>query len=269
MSIPEFIYGTAWKEDRTSALVLKAIGAGFRAIDTANQRVHYYEKGVGKAIQQALKDGLSRDELFVQTKFTYSSSQDGRIPYDPTAGTRTQVRQSFESSLEHLGLDYLNSYVLHGPSQMSGWNVTDRAAWEEMSAIYDEGSVRHLGVSNVRPNQLKELLSSGKVKPTFVQNRCFANMGWDKHVRAICSENGIRYQGFSLLTANPYVLKSLVDVARSIERTPAQVVFRFSQQIGMIPLTGTTSRDHMAQDLDLDFTLDDKVMDAIENSFIG
>jgi diketogulonate reductase-like aldo/keto reductase len=251
----------------TSSLVLKALGAGFRAIDTANQRVHYYEKGVGDALKQALRSGLSRDELFIQTKFTYASSQDHRIPYDQKAGTRTQVRQSFQSSLDHLGLDRLDSYVLHGPSHMYDWTNTDREAWEEMSAIYEEGSVDHLGVSNVSPIHLEKLLSSTRVKPAFVQNRCFAKTGWDKQVRAICKEYGILYQGFSLLTANPQVLGSLGEISRSMQRTPAQIIFRFSQQIGMIPITGTSSRTHMVQDLDLDFILEDKVMDLIENSF--
>lgn len=267
MTIPEFIYGTAWKNDRTSSLVYKAIGAGFRAFDTANQRVHYYEKGVGDAIEQSLKTGLSRDELFIQTKFTYASSQDHRIPYDPNSGTRKQVRDSFQSSLEHLGLEHLDSYVLHGPMYMHDWTDTDKAAWEEMCRIYDEGLVDHLGVSNVTPIHLNKLLSYSRIKPSFVQNRCFANTGWDKQVRAICKENGIHYQGFSLLTANPYVLESLGGLARSMKRTPAQIIFRFSQQIGMIPLTGTSSSKHMAQDLDLDFSLNEKHLDYIENSF--
>jgi diketogulonate reductase-like aldo/keto reductase len=267
MSIPKFIYGTAWKNNRTYSLVLEAIEAGFRAFDTANQRVHYYEKGVGDAIRHALKSGLSRDELFIQTKFTYAGSQDHRIPYDPNTGTGKQVRQSFQSSLEHLGLDHLDSYILHGPKHMYDWTDTDSSAWEEMSTIYEEGLVDHLGVSNVTPNHLTKLISSTRIKPTFVQNRCFANTGWDKQVRTICLKNGIRYQGFSLLTANPSVLQSLGGLSRSIQRTPAQIIFRFSQQIGMIPLTGTTSRTHMAQDLDLGFSLDDRDLNYIENSF--
>src|SRR5689334_9382243 len=113
---PTFIYGTAWKEDRTEGLVLEALDAGFRAIDTANQRKHYYEEGVGRALRQKL-GSIARDDLFIQTKFTFRDGQDDRLPYDPKASVAEQVAQSFQSSLSHLGLDRVDSLVLHGPSQ--------------------------------------------------------------------------------------------------------------------------------------------------------
>lgn len=104
------IYGTAWKEDRTESLVAQAIEAGFRAIDTANQRKHYYEEGVGQAVKKAIAArSVPRADLFLQTKFTYARGQDHRLPYDPKAPVAEQLRQSFESSLEHLGTDYLDS----------------------------------------------------------------------------------------------------------------------------------------------------------------
>ena len=115
--IPTFIYGTAWKEEATERLTRLAIDAGFRAIDTANQRRHYFEAGVGSAVAGAIRDGVVRpDELFLQTKFTSASGQDHRMPFDPKADPATQVRQSFASSLEHLRVDAIDSYVLHGPS---------------------------------------------------------------------------------------------------------------------------------------------------------
>ena len=111
---PEFLYGTAWKEDRTAALTELALRAGFRGIDTANQRRHYFEAAVGEGIAAASRAGIARRaDLFIQTKFTYLPGQDHRLPYDPRADVETQVRQSFESSLEHLGTTYLDSYVLH------------------------------------------------------------------------------------------------------------------------------------------------------------
>jgi diketogulonate reductase-like aldo/keto reductase len=87
--------------------------------------------------------------------------------------------------------------------------------------------------------------------PAFVQNRCFARRGWDRDVRAFCRDRGIVYQGFSLLTANPEVLGHplVAGLARRAQATPAQVVFRFAQAVGMLPLTGTTSAEHMQQDL--------------------
>src|SRR5881296_3444440 len=109
--VPNFLYGTAWKEDRTPALTEQALRAGFRGIDTANQRRHYFESGVGEALAAAYRAGLvTRDEVFLQTKFTYRGGQDHRLPYDANADVATQVSQSLRSSLEHLGTDYVDSY---------------------------------------------------------------------------------------------------------------------------------------------------------------
>src|SRR5688572_3904647 len=115
--VPPLLYGTAWKEDATSSLVAQALEAGFRGIDTANQRRHYHEVGVGEALKAAFVQGLDRDALFLQTKFTYVHGQDHRLPYDPKAPPAKQVEHSFASSLEHLGTDRLDAYLLHGPSQ--------------------------------------------------------------------------------------------------------------------------------------------------------
>jgi len=124
--IPTFIYGTAWKEERTSALTWLALRAGFRGIDTANQRKHYFEAGVGAALKDAVLAGeVSRAELFLQSKFTFLAGQDERLPYDRQARIADQVAQSFASSLVHLGTDYLDSYVLHGPSSRRGLQAAD------------------------------------------------------------------------------------------------------------------------------------------------
>src|SRR5215813_9952706 len=113
--VPRFLYGTAWKEDRTQCLTGLALRQGFRGIDTANQRRHYHEAAVGQAIAAAIDGGLvTREELFLQTKFTFRGGQDHRLPYDPKAPVRTQVAQSFASSLEHLGVEVIDSYLLHG-----------------------------------------------------------------------------------------------------------------------------------------------------------
>src|SRR5262245_55949484 len=128
VAVPSFMYGTAWKEERTAAVTTQALDAGFRAIDTANQRRHYFEAGVGQAIAAAVPS-ISRAALFLQTKFTYRAGQDHRLPYDPEAPPADQVAQSFASSLEHLGTDHVDSYVLHGPATGRGVTQTDRDVW--------------------------------------------------------------------------------------------------------------------------------------------
>src|SRR5438128_7907392 len=147
--VPRFLYGTAWKEDETQRLTELALRQGFRGIDTANQRRHYHEAGVGQAIAASVASGLVvRDDLFLQTKFTFRGGQDDRLPYDPDAPIATQVAQSFASSLEHLGTDYLDSLVLHGPSRRDGLGEPDREAWRAMEELAQAGRVRALGISN-------------------------------------------------------------------------------------------------------------------------
>ena len=251
--IPAFLYGTAWKEERTAGLVRSAIEAGFRGIDTANQRRHYFEQAVGDALGEVLGDGrLTRKDLFLQTKFTYAGGQDHRLPYDPQADFPTQARQSFASSLQHLRTDYIDSYVLHGPSVGRGLGDADYQVWKEMEALCREEKTRFIGVSNVSLGQLRMLVQAAEIPPRFVQNRCFAATHWDREVREFCAAQNITYQGFSLLTANPHALGApgVISIARRHQKTVAQVVFRFAQQIGMLPLTGTTDSNHMQEDLD-------------------
>jgi diketogulonate reductase-like aldo/keto reductase len=261
---PYFLYGTAWKEEETEQLTRLALDAGFRGIDTANQRKHYFEAGVGAAVAAS---GIPREQLFLQTKFTYRDGQDHRLPYDPQVDIATQVRQSFASSLEHLQVETSDSYVLHGPSRRRGLGDVDREAWRAMESLHASGKTRFLGISNVALDQLEELDRFATVKPQFVQNRCFAATGWDFHVRAFCRAHGIVYQGFSLLTANVRELRAPAfrEIVMRTRRTPAQVVFRFALQVGMLPITGTTDSGHMREDLGaFDFELSQADVDAIE-----
>jgi diketogulonate reductase-like aldo/keto reductase len=251
-AIPGFLYGTAWKEDRTAALTELALRMGFRGIDTANQRRHYFEAGVGEGLVAAYRAGVvTRADLFLQTKFTYMGGQDHRLPYDAAAGLSTQVAQSMGSSLEHLGTDHVDSYVLHGPASGRGWSDADAEVWTAMVTQREAGRTRLLGVSNVSLRHLEQMAIAGAELPDFVQNRCFARLGWDREVRAFCAERRIVYQGFSLLTANPEVLRHRLigSIAARLRATPAQIVFRFAQAVGMLPLTGTSDAEHMTQDL--------------------
>lgn len=264
MATPALLYGTAWKEDDTRRCVALALRCGFTGIDTANQRRHYHEVAVGEALAEA---GLPRETLFLQTKFTSRDGQDHRLPYDPRDSVGKQVEASCASSLAHLGTTYLDSYVLHGPSSATTLTGADWEAWRAMEELAGRGVTRVLGVSNVNRRQLELLLADARVKPAYVQNRCYARRAWDREVRALCASAGIVYQGFSLLTANPEVVNGPVvrAIAMRLGATPAQVIFRFAIAAGMLPLTGTTREEHMRQDLaapSLELSPDDVV--AIE-----
>ena len=247
------MYGTAWKEDRTPHLTELAIRAGFRGIDTANQRRHYFEAGVGDALQACYDAGtVTRSELFLQTKFTYARGQDHRLPFDPAASLSVQVTQSVASSLEHLRSDFVDSLLLHGPSSNYEWTEFDSEVWEAMRKERDAGRVRLLGVSNVSPRHLQQMAEIHLELPRFVQNRCFARTGWDCEVRRFCRKQNVIYQGFSLLTANLDVVRSPVlhSIAAQAEITLAQVVFAFARAVGIVPLTGTSGVNHMREDLE-------------------
>jgi diketogulonate reductase-like aldo/keto reductase len=248
------IYGTAWKQEATAGLVKQAIAAGFRAIDTANQKKHYREDYVGDALLELAKQGIRREDLFLQSKYTYVNGQDHRLPYDPNSDFTTQVKSSFASSLQNLHTDYLDSYLLHGPSSGRGLTDADWEVWAAMEDIQKSGKAKKIGVSNVGINHLEALWEKAKVKPAFVQNRCYAVYGWDQDVREFCLANQIVYQGFSLLTANPQVMHGpkVGAIARRLKVEPQQVIFRFSVQIGILPITGTTDPKHMKQDLAID-----------------
>ncbi len=265
--IPSFMYGTAWKKEATTHLVQQAVAAGFTAIDTANQLIHYQEALVGEALLELAKQGTPRDRLFLQTKFTSVTGQDHRTPYDVQADLTTQVKQSFESSLAHLHTEYVDSYVLHGPYGRRGLIDADWEVWAAIESLFDAGKAKMIGISNVTADQLTLLCERATHKPMVVQNRCYASLGWDREVRAICRGQGIIYQGFSLLTANREVLADpeVRAVAAKHGMGLAQLVFRFAMQIGMLPLTGTTNQQHMKEDLQSDqFTLAPEDLQRIE-----
>ena len=108
-----------------------------------------------------------------------------------------------------------------------------------------------IGISNVTSDQLRTLCARARHKPMVVQNRCYAALGWDQEVRELCREQGIIYQGFSLLTANRDVLadSKVRAIAQRLGTGVAQVIFCFALQVGMLPLTGTTNPQHMKDDL--------------------
>jgi len=126
------------------------------------------------------------------------------------------------SSLAHLGTDRVDSYVLHGPASNYDWIDTDAEVWEAMRRERDAGRTRLLGVSNVFSRALGAVAASGAELPAYVQNRCYARLGWDRDVREFCRENKIIYQGFSLLTANQEVVHHplIADWPRAREQRP-------------------------------------------------
>jgi diketogulonate reductase-like aldo/keto reductase len=265
---PTIIYGTAWKKGETSRLVESAIRQGFRGIDTACQPKHYDEAGVGAGVAAALNDELSRRDLYLQTKFTPESGQDpARIPYDPTAPLPAQVAQSFAASLRNLQTDYLDCLVLHSPMDSAARTLE---VWRAMESLVAAGGVRQLGISNCELAELRDLHHSARIKPAVVQNRFYAETGYDREIRAFCRNQQIRYQSFWTLSANPKVLAhaTVTGLASNYGRTAAQILFRYLTQIDVSPLIGTRSAAHMREDLAIfEFTLADSECAAVDKLF--
>ena len=247
---PKIIYGTAWKKTETAALVATAIRQGFRAVDTACQPKHYDEAGVGTGVAACLAQGIRRADLYLQTKFTPPSGHaPNAIPYDPKAPVAEQVAQSARASLRNLQTDYLDCLVLHSP--LPGPKQT-LEVWRAMESLVDEGRVRALGISNCYElGQLETLTGSARLRPGVVQNRFYAETAYDVEIRAFCRAQGMVYQSFWTLTANPHLLAdaAITALAAKYERSAAQILFRYLTQQGVVPLTGTRSQTHMREDL--------------------
>ena len=269
--IPRIIYGTAWKKSATAELVGLAIRSGFRGIDTACQPKHYDEAGVGIGVAATLGPGLTRADVYLQTKFTPVSGQDpNRIPYDPRAPWADQVSQSIAASLRNLQTDYLDCVLLHSPMPTMAETQT---VWRALEAFVDAGRIRQLGISNCyEPDDLESLHDSARVKPAVVQNRFYADTRYDREIRAFCGRHGMVYQSFWTLSANPHLLthETMTVLASTHQRSAAQILFRYLTQAGVVPLTGTKSEIHMREDLAIfDFDLTDAERRAIDRLIDG
>ena len=250
MKIPNMIYGTAWKKENTTTLVYEALMEGFRAIDTACQPKHYREDLVGLALLKAYESGIKREDLFLQTKFTPIDGQDkSNMPYLESDEIEVQIEKSFQTSKRNLKTDFINSYVLH--SLVYPGTMLQRV-WQKMEEFYDKKEVGQLGISNCYDlDVLIYLYTNARIKPSIIQNRFYAQSGYDKEIRAFCKENAITYESFWSLTANPNILSNevLENLANKYERGVAEIFYRFLNHINIVALNGTTSKKHMIEDL--------------------
>ncbi|KAI1506548.1 NADP-dependent oxidoreductase domain-containing protein [Biscogniauxia marginata] len=253
----KLLYGTAWKKDATEDLVLSALKAGFRGIDTAAQPRHYNESLVGAAVRSAISSGIvRREDLFIQTKFTSISGQDrNNMPYDPEASLDDQVHASIASSLKNFTFGnpdeaYIDSLVLHSPLDKL---VDTKKVWKTLET-YVPHRIRQLGISNTDLYTLDQLCQSPdiKIRPACVQNRFSPATQWEVMLRAYCRPRGITFQPFWTLTGNSKLLQSLpvLKLAESIPIDTARALYALVLGLGnMTILDGTRSATHMEEDL--------------------
>lgn len=249
--IPKMIYGTAWKKENTTDLVIRSIKNGFRGLDTACQPKHYREDLVGKALYEVFKDKIiNREELFIQTKFTSLDGQDpNKIPYNKNSKLSDQVKESVNKSLENLQIEYIDSLLLHSPMKTHKDTLTVYSVLEE---FVEKGKIKQLGISNIYDiDSLKSIYDSVKIKPSVIQNRFYSDSNFDVEIRKFCIINKIIYQSFWTLTANPTILKSKLFKELSFEKklSSEQIMYKFMNQINVSVLNGTTNENHMIDDL--------------------
>ncbi|CZR53980.1 related to D-xylose reductase II,III protein [Phialocephala subalpina] len=260
--IPKMVYGTAWKKDRSTDLVYQAIKSGFRAIDTAAQPRHYNEKGVAEGIAKAISEGiLTREDLYIQTKFTPPSGQDpNNLPYDLSHPIPQQIQTSIASSLSNFTFPgqeepYIDCLVLHSPYR----NIEDTLlAWRTFEP-YVPSKIRSLGISNTTLPILQSLVSSTNIPPSVCQNRFYPDTRYEVPLRSCCREQGIIFQSFWTLTGNPGLVKSkpVMEMAERLRGKREvdgddRALALYSLVLGLegvSVLNGTTNQERMMRDL--------------------
>ncbi|KAM4065981.1 aldo/keto reductase family protein [Hirsutella rhossiliensis] len=245
---PLMIYGTAWKENKTEELTESAMEHGFSGVDTANYPTAYNEPLAGKAIAAALRRGLKREHLFIQSKFTPVWAHDkDRIPFNPDQDIEGQVRESIAQTLKHLEVGYVDALLLHVPFEKDDDNIT---AWKVFETFVPE-RIRYLGVSNIHLPQLQSIYAAATVKPVIVQNRFYKETSFDLDVRTFCADHCITYQAFWMLAHNPKVLESAVvsSVADKLQVEKGLAFYVLILCLGNTQvLNGTTKTERMAKD---------------------
>lgn len=224
-----------------------AIKLGYRSIDTA--AIYGNEEGVGRGIREGIKEaGISREELFVTSKVWNTD-----LGYDSTLA-------AYDASLNRLGLDYLDLYLIHWPVEGKY-----KDAWKALETLYKEGRVKAIGVSNFHVHHLKDLLEDAEIKPMVNQIEYHPYLT-QKELQSYCVEQGIQMEAWSPLMAGELleqpVLKELAD---KYNKTVAQIILRWDLQTGVVTIPKSTNEQRLAENADIfDFELSIEDMERIE-----
>ena len=256
--MPSLGYGTyQTPADETRTAVAEAIKLGYRHIDTA--AIYGNEAGVGEAIEES---GIDRDEFFLTTKL-----------WNTERGYDT-IRAAFETSLNTLGVDYVDLYLIHWPANYLQFgddaNRLNAETWRAFEDLYEEGRIKAIGVSNFLPHHLDALAETARITPMVDQVEF--HPGWfQRSIHRYCHDKGIVMQGWSPLGQraaldNP----DLIAIGEKHGKTSAQVCLRWALQHGVVPLPKSVTPARMAENADVfDFELSDADMEHIDNLSIS
>lgn len=234
-------------EDLAEA-VKTAIAKGYRSIDTA--QVYRNEESVGRGIRAAIEEGLvTREELFITSKVW----NDG-LSYEETLA-------AYDSSLEKIGLDYLDLYLVHWP----GIDTNYVDVYKALEKIYQDGRVRSIGVSNFHVHHLEKLLKETTVIPVINQIEFHPHLTQEE-VRAYCTDKDIQVEAWSPLMNGALLEEALIqELASKYGKTPAQIVLRYDVQHNVVTIPKTMTATRMVENLDVfDFTLTDGEMAQLD-----
>jgi 2,5-diketo-D-gluconate reductase A len=222
-----------------SSSVATAITAGYRLLDTAT--TYGNEEWVGKGIKES---GINRDELFITTKLWVDD-----MGYEKT-------KKAFEVSLQKLGVDYIDLYLIHRPRPREDI----KGSWKAMEELYKAGKIKAIGVSNFEPEQLEELLSYAEIKPAVNQIETHPFFHQFK-AQQILQKAGIQMEAWSPLAGGRNDIFSnpvLAAIAKKHTKSNAQIALRWIIQRGIIAIPRTSNREYMLENLNIiDFELDD------------
>jgi len=246
IEMPQLGYGVFQVPDaETTAAVAAALDAGYRSIDTA--AIYGNEAGVGRAIAES---GIPRDELFVTSKVWISDHG-----YDAAL-------RAYDASLERLGLDHLDLYLIHWPTPAL---ATYPETWRALESLYADGRVRAIGVSNFEPEHLARIASEGRVVPAVNQVELHPALQ-NRAVAEANAQRGILTEAWSPLAQGAVLSdRSVVEIAERHERTPAQIVLRWHLQQGRIVIPKSVTPARIAENLDVfGFELTDDELAAVD-----
>lgn len=245
--VPAIGFGT-WQitpSSKAQEMVTAALKAGYRLIDTA--KIYGNEDGVGEAIRQS---GIPREELFITTKL-WNDDQG----YD-------RALKACQDSLQKLGLDYLDLYLIHWPATKKRHD-----SWKAMEKLVDDGLIRAAGVSNYTTQHIDELLERSKMPPAINQVEFHPFIyEQQKSILNYCHDKGIVVEAYSPINrVSSESGKPIQEVADKIGKSPQQVALRWCMQHQTVPLPRSTSVEHTASNFDLNFTLSEQDMKTLDS----